>query len=158
MEGVSLEWTADPKHTDQWEFQTMRLKKDPQKVCLFQDICDLVRPVTNFYGDRPRLTSHLQSISSWESLEVLCAQYIQQDPRKPQYVPPGASDQVANPQTLPQDQDQPSTPSVPQVPIVSAQCLDGLAAPGTPPVQEGVLTGSRAHNVATEAAAVLQLP
>ena len=126
-----------PKDTSTWESMTIRLKKNPKKALLFQDICDLIRPVTNLYGDCPRLASQLKSVSHRETLETLCAQYTQQDQRLPSYSPPSTKAPGTGPQSVSQDQQYPSTQSTPQVSSVPAKCSSELAAPSTPPVQEG---------------------
>ena len=104
IEGVLTEWTVAPKDPSTWESQTIRLKKIPKKAQLFQELCDLLRPVTRLYGDCPRLASQLKSVSNPETLETLCAQYIQQDQRLPTYSFPSTNAPGADLQCVPQGQ------------------------------------------------------
>ena len=107
----------------------MRLKKKPEKAQLFQDICDLLRPLTNLCGDCLRLAAQLNRVSSWDALETLCAQYIQQDPRLPQ-----SSPSSTNAPGVPTNQQCPLTQSVSQASRAPAKCSSELAALSTPPV------------------------
>ena len=47
-----------------------KAKENPKKAQLFQDTCDLLRPVTLLYGDCPRLALQLQCVSNWETVET----------------------------------------------------------------------------------------
>ena len=77
-EGVLIEWSTDPLPADSWEVQQVRLQKDTSKVQLLQELCGLFRPLTNLIRQVTRLWTQLQSATSWEKLELLCAQYMTQ--------------------------------------------------------------------------------
>ena len=94
-------------------------------------------------------------MSSWEALETLCAQHIQQDPRlhicSPVLTLQALTSRVYH--KISSAFERKVLHSTPQVLSVPAKCSSELAAPGTLPVQEGVLTGSQAHSVANKTAA-----
>ena len=50
-----------------------------RRVCF--RMCDFLKPLTAMIGPAKRFWKQLDSVTSWEKLELLCAQYITQHPR-----------------------------------------------------------------------------
>ena len=45
IEGVLMAWVTDPKESVSWEARSIRLKKNPSKARLFEEVCNVFRPL-----------------------------------------------------------------------------------------------------------------
>ena len=143
----SRTWSTDPTESDSCEVRSVRLQKDISKARLFQEMCDLLKPLTAMIGPAKRFWKQLDSVTSWEKLELLCAQYITQHPRAVEdnvatlsaTVDAGSSSEVEPVQA---HADNPQGHSNPEPLAPAFDQLDGPAAKADPLVQEEVGTGS----------------